>query len=1215
MKKATMLCLAVLLIGMVLMPRSATAQIYIGRVIYVGPTSVDILTGRLTDATYNKVDFLLRGKVIGTITLGGKESGLLTVKGLDPKKNYIFEYKAYLANGTTMSGQVFRGNVRTGDIAGILLRPDTVLVAATCTDSVFVYPSMKLYSDGEVLPGGRLVLGPGANLADTLGFSGAIPGIKVYGTSDPANYAHGIVESYGGILRNINVTSTGQLGPFNNLKILGSDFIQEADVPMIFNNCIFDKWVFDDFSFVNSVPKKMEVYNTKILNEAQLTGVLKMVKCTVQASANVYCRQVDSCTFIDGQLVLKPEGEPTTLRNSVFKTSSIVRFTNKSVANYNIFDPTSGASVSPSSDGYDPSDIKDFHFNFNEMQYDTQSGAAANFLNTGADSLDCTKNYWGRCTGPAPGDFLGQIIYQPFLRDAYPKTSYWMNVWPNKEVIIANDDDEITFSGHLYNVITNADSAGAQITCMVTVSGDTLYNVKATTDANGRFTFTMKMPPKYLFASTCEVFFKAVQCIEIPFLISVSEQVGPDLEVSDARIIQVHGITTDIMASKPFAVKANILTSELVTNPFKVTCTVNNVVYDTFYVESKPNIGLRFNYQNPRTTLTFPKLENVTVVFFIDEKNLVPGETTALVVADPPSEGKPKGELLEMNENNNRDTARSIVRASHFGPGATADVKVLVQPFDFNFPVNGMVALQRFVDSTKSFIEKAWPIQPNQMAFTTSPTVLNPYAIHPDSLQKETWQRYLQIAYKMMRIENPAFDRYVLATDKYWFRGRFSPSKFEHKTSVNLSWAGIYDLMLTTNDNHLNLVHSLGHSYGLRRGDLDTLQDEEYFSYYIYGKEVMDGIDVDARRLISHNTTNQNGSPMKAHCFMGGGRTSNQIYKWVCDEDYTALMGSFASLRSNPGGLKKAPVAKAMLVEGTVSRATGDLHFGSWERLSNATPSAMVDQRYATHVFKVQDQNGTELARYLYKPTFVCLGLDEDGLDSDPVMDTEYFSFVVPYSDDARKIVVEKNGVPVAERIVSANAPTFSFITPTNNGTVMLDASHQVTAKWNATDPDGETTFWYTVSISEDRGVTWMPLTYEETITEKTFEITPNKEYRLKAIASDGVNKSSEVIITFNGQLLAAEGPAAATDFGLQQNYPNPFNPSTQVSFTIPASGLVTLDIHDALGRKVRTLVDSRLEAGVHSVTFDGQGLPSGTYTAILRFGDRTSSIRMTLSK
>jgi len=66
--------------------------------------------------------------------------------------------------------------------------------------------------------------------------------------------------------------------------------------------------------------------------------------------------------------------------------------------------------------------------------------------------------------------------------------------------------------------------------------------------------------------------------------------------------------------------------------------------------------------------------------------------------------------------------------------------------------------------------------------------------------------------------------------------------------------------------------------------------------------------------------------------------------------------------------------------------------------------------------------------------------------------------------------------------------------------------------------------------------------------------------------------------------------------YALDQNYPNPFNPSTQISFSLPSSGNVSLSVFNVLGQKVVTLVDGEMVAGNHVVEFDGSALASGMY-------------------
>jgi hypothetical protein len=59
---------------------------------------------------------------------------------------------------------------------------------------------------------------------------------------------------------------------------------------------------------------------------------------------------------------------------------------------------------------------------------------------------------------------------------------------------------------------------------------------------------------------------------------------------------------------------------------------------------------------------------------------------------------------------------------------------------------------------------------------------------------------------------------------------------------------------------------------------------------------------------------------------------------------------------------------------------------------------------------------------------------------------------------------------------------------------------------------------------------------------------------------------------------------------------PNPFNSSTTISFTLPVPAPVMLTVYSITGQKVMILIDSPMDAGAHSVVFDGSGLSSGIY-------------------
>ncbi len=83
--------------------------------------------------------------------------------------------------------------------------------------------------------------------------------------------------------------------------------------------------------------------------------------------------------------------------------------------------------------------------------------------------------------------------------------------------------------------------------------------------------------------------------------------------------------------------------------------------------------------------------------------------------------------------------------------------------------------------------------------------------------------------------------------------------------------------------------------------------------------------------------------------------------------------------------------------------------------------------------------------------------------------------------------------------------------------------------------------------------------------------------------------------------------------YGLLQNYPNPFNPSTQISYSLPKNGVVTLTVYNILGQSVARLVNGVEHAGVHTVTWNAAGLPSGVYFYRLQAGAFSSVKKMLL--
>jgi hypothetical protein len=92
----------------------------------------------------------------------------------------------------------------------------------------------------------------------------------------------------------------------------------------------------------------------------------------------------------------------------------------------------------------------------------------------------------------------------------------------------------------------------------------------------------------------------------------------------------------------------------------------------------------------------------------------------------------------------------------------------------------------------------------------------------------------------------------------------------------------------------------------------------------------------------------------------------------------------------------------------------------------------------------------------------------------------------------------------------------------------------------------------------------------------------------------------------------ASELPVAVE---LRQNFPNPFNPTTTIRYALPLENRVKLEVFDILGRKIKTLVDGRIQAGYHTVQLDAKDLASGVYIYRLATENTVRVQKMTLIK
>ncbi|MEM1269209.1 MAG: T9SS type A sorting domain-containing protein [Bacteroidota bacterium] len=126
---------------------------------------------------------------------------------------------------------------------------------------------------------------------------------------------------------------------------------------------------------------------------------------------------------------------------------------------------------------------------------------------------------------------------------------------------------------------------------------------------------------------------------------------------------------------------------------------------------------------------------------------------------------------------------------------------------------------------------------------------------------------------------------------------------------------------------------------------------------------------------------------------------------------------------------------------------------------------------------------------------------------------------------------------------------------------------------------------WHEIAWVNGFGTTLEAQNYRHTVVN----LAPGRhQFRLRQVDFDGAFDYSPVVEA----TISVPGTHA-----LSEAYPNPFNPQARFELTVATEQAVTVTLHDALGRTVRTLYTGVVAANAtQSVLIDGSGLPSGLY-------------------
>ncbi|MFC1563511.1 PKD domain-containing protein [candidate division KSB1 bacterium] len=130
-------------------------------------------------------------------------------------------------------------------------------------------------------------------------------------------------------------------------------------------------------------------------------------------------------------------------------------------------------------------------------------------------------------------------------------------------------------------------------------------------------------------------------------------------------------------------------------------------------------------------------------------------------------------------------------------------------------------------------------------------------------------------------------------------------------------------------------------------------------------------------------------------------------------------------------------------------------------------------------------------------------------------------------------------------------------------------------------------------------------------------------EYSVTDFSGNSTSATVQVMVEHDkGKMKKESNPfeSIPDNYELFQNYPNPFNPQTTIKFNLPSPELVSLEVYNIMGQRVKTLVSGQKSAGYYSIVWDGTNnngfkVGTGVYIYYLKAGKFTAVKRMLLIK
>jgi hypothetical protein len=92
------------------------------------------------------------------------------------------------------------------------------------------------------------------------------------------------------------------------------------------------------------------------------------------------------------------------------------------------------------------------------------------------------------------------------------------------------------------------------------------------------------------------------------------------------------------------------------------------------------------------------------------------------------------------------------------------------------------------------------------------------------------------------------------------------------------------------------------------------------------------------------------------------------------------------------------------------------------------------------------------------------------------------------------------------------------------------------------------------------------------------------------------VDKPGKITVTLPCANIRRLATFSTTKYGVKPVRPNPVVNTGVISFGVGIAAPTRIEMFNAMGEKVMTLVDQKLEVGEYDLTLDASTIPAGTY-------------------